>query len=492
MKRTITTTLILFFLSFIFTVKSNAIETVEYIDVTGIGFTINAITATGPQDINVGTTVLDLDYLNSLSLLRYNSTFSRDEQNSFRDFSEYYSYSSNIYNGYFSGNGSADGFYGEIDMTLSNANGTNLRNCYNQYIGTKKFSLGLYELALPNYSSFLTTYGNHFSQNYYNAVRNLYNSSTPNYDNFFETYGTHMIAQAVYGCRLNACFVVASSVQYFDSSIVNEIQTNLNIIYSNFNGGGSLSMGDMNFSLLNKSDSIIGTCVETYGGSASYRYSLSNNQGGSMYQWVSSTDESNSVIIGYRNGLIPLWEILPSEFSSMAEEMERAYEDYQRYESAFYNNFIFRGTTYKENRAYNGPCRTNEYTITDSGRFNQPYDIIGFSDFGINISECIAQGFIKMDITLNFEVAELYDGYQYVFLYQKESSGSDNILLDSKDMDIGGNSVSRDYQSMTLNFYDIELVKIMNNKLFVRYGASGAGNDTWLNKNFKVTVYLSR
>ena len=158
----------------------------------------------------------------------------------------------------------------------------------------------------------------------------------------------------------------------------------------------------------------------------------------------------------------------------------------------FIINFIFRGTTYKENRAYNGPCRTNEYTITDSGRFNQPYDIIGFSDFGINISECIAQGFIKMDITLNFEVAELYDGYQYVFLYQKESSGSDNILLDSKDMDIGGNSVSRDYQSMTLNFYDIELVKIMNNKLFVRYGASGAGNDTWLNKNFKVTVNLSR
>lgn len=504
MRRTLITITFLILLLLTFTVKPKASQTImeyNYTDITGIGFTINVATASEPQDVNMGASILDLDYLNSLSLLRMNSNYSRDEQNTFNNLNDFCNQTKREYSGYFTGAGLVGGFYGEISTGLSGAVGTNMRNCYNQYFGIKKYSSGLYELALPNYSSFLTYYSDHFSLGYYNAIRDLYNSTNRNYDAFFDTYGTHMIAQAVYGCRLSAYFVAVSSERYFDRTTVSELQTNLNAIYSNFTAGGTLRMEDMEYTSLDTNNSIMGSYIMTYGGNSNYGYTLSNGTGGSMFEWYSSTNENNAVIIGYKNGLIPLWEILPYEFSSLAEELERAYEDYIRYYSTdLFNDFSYRGKVYAENTVYNynsydyngnvKPYRSQEYVIKDTGRFNQSFDEVNLNNFGIIVSDCIAQGFTKMYIELQFDVAEKNDGYRYVFLYQKEKKAADNILLFTEQFDY--ENLQTDYINRKIEINSIDLINIIDNKFFIRYGASGTGNDTWYNKNLMIKIKLIR
>lgn len=130
--------------------------------------------------------------------------------------------------------------------------------------------------------------------------------------------------------------------------------------------------------------------------------------------------------------------------------------------------------------------RTGEYKITDSGRFNQDYDTINFTTYGIDISDMIAKGYKTVTIHIKFTAWDVYDGYRYVWIYDGSSSSANSFkgfefLIDDDNT-----------ETFTFDFTDISLSKISSDKVYVRYGADGDYEDTWRNSKLYVWFEFSK
>lgn len=116
--------------------------------------------------------------------------------------------------------------------------------------------------------------------------------------------------------------------------------------------------------------------------------------------------------------------------------------------------------------------RNNQYTITDSGVFNQSYDnVFPFTSEETSIYETAR-------IVIQFTAWEKDDGYQHVMLY--DGSGSGATLLGERQFEHGGSK--KDTNRADYEFvFEISLSNMTNKNLCVRYSASGFGADTWYN-----------
>lgn len=133
--------------------------------------------------------------------------------------------------------------------------------------------------------------------------------------------------------------------------------------------------------------------------------------------------------------------------------------------------------------------RTNPYTITDEGRFTNSYDIINlYSIFGESVSFLKQAGYTKVTITLEFYAYEINDGYQYFWIYDGTSSSSTSLY----ERQFEHTPESQDSNSKRYIFNDIEfdLDDIINNSVYLRYGASGTGDDTWINYGVTVNIKI--
>ena len=144
--------------------------------------------------------------------------------------------------------------------------------------------------------------------------------------------------------------------------------------------------------------------------------------------------------------------------------------------------------------------RTSEATITDSGRVNQKMDTV-YLDYDY---EALASlGYIYLDITVSFEAREVYDGYQYLFLYNTKDCQSSAESLAENFVPAAGDSINQgmlikeqfeigpgyrktdwEYRS----FHYVIQTNYMKDDLYLRYGANGILEDTWVNRNVKVVV----
>ena len=155
--------------------------------------------------------------------------------------------------------------------------------------------------------------------------------------------------------------------------------------------------------------------------------------------------------------------------------------------------------------------RADVATITDSGRSKQKMDI-AFLD-SLNITDLKRAGYTKLHITVSYDVREVNDGSQYVFLYQdkncaqpkdEEGSLADMIWGDSLDGILGNKdpgdptllythkgehgSGKKDSSWATQSFTLSLSIDDIIDHLYIRYGASGKDEDTWECKNIFVTV----
>ena len=127
--------------------------------------------------------------------------------------------------------------------------------------------------------------------------------------------------------------------------------------------------------------------------------------------------------------------------------------------------------------------RNGDYKITDSGRFNQEFDEVAIGmKWGTPGYDALKQIGVKY-LVLQIELTawEVNDGYQYIFIYDGESKKA-NLLSEQK-FEISSSS------EKVLNFtFVIDIEKIKNvDVLYVRYGASGNGSDTWHTNRFRAT-----
>lgn len=129
------------------------------------------------------------------------------------------------------------------------------------------------------------------------------------------------------------------------------------------------------------------------------------------------------------------------------------------------------------------------YTITDSGRFNQDYDIVNFNRyFGLDICTMKQLGYKYIDINLQLSIKEDWDGYQWIFLFSSCLKSNDYLIAENEKMSATSSYIaySFSFEKIDINVFDENL-----NTLYIRYGASGNYEDDWFNKNLKVglTIY---
>ena len=148
----------------------------------------------------------------------------------------------------------------------------------------------------------------------------------------------------------------------------------------------------------------------------------------------------------------------------------------------------------------------SEVTITDSGRQNQPMDVVDFSS-DYNVKDLINSGYKKIVVTLSADVMERDDGYQYIFLYSDTSCASHGInsIMDAFDKYVFSDDDEADPSLLymhkfthggdqknsswgTVNFTVTLDATRLKDDLYIRYGASGKYNDDWCNKNIEVTI----
>ncbi|MDE6598062.1 MAG: hypothetical protein K2K60_05445 [Clostridia bacterium] len=146
-----------------------------------------------------------------------------------------------------------------------------------------------------------------------------------------------------------------------------------------------------------------------------------------------------------------------------------------------------------ENDQYTGTyTRTAEKTITDSGPIRQYCDVFSWLDFP-SWENMAVNGYQYVTVTIRLEMREKDRGYQQVFLYPNTKEIYDSFV-DRIEVQYGGDGVTKDFGEVYFNFKTIPLSNlVVDNKLglVVRYGATGGGEDDWVNRNMSMTVTVS-
>lgn len=131
--------------------------------------------------------------------------------------------------------------------------------------------------------------------------------------------------------------------------------------------------------------------------------------------------------------------------------------------------------------AYNALTRDREteYRITDADQFEQDYyDSFTFDYFSYQDLKNI--GIKTMVINLYLRMWEVDDGYQEIFIYG--DAGANNLLWSDTAIEHGPGKKLTTPGVYIKKMIEIPLEKLKNmNRIYVRYGAHGAGSDTWKN-----------
>ena len=138
--------------------------------------------------------------------------------------------------------------------------------------------------------------------------------------------------------------------------------------------------------------------------------------------------------------------------------------------------------------------RTETKKITDSGRFNQPMDVINFNAFDINLGTKKQEGYKTVSFYIQLNVREIDDGYQYLFLFNSPTKSNDYLLSGLQFEHSPGKKDGNwwvHYES-ELKFENISLDKFSNNEFVIRYGASGDWGDDWENKDLKIKLVMKK
>lgn len=306
--------------------SNTAVPTSETLQ-SGLGMAINVVTAQKLNDFKINNMVFDSEKFQDIAVSRVNlneTTISSYSTTDINDLIMNFSFSTGI-------GTEAKAFLGCLSLGLSGSSNINFEEYSYKYFYIFESEVLRYRLTVNNYDQ-LDTFANCYSDKYLSDLAKLANN-TMSYEEFFTDYGTHIIVSAYYGGVVNAYYSIASDKVVMNADLSLGIQEKIGAKFSNNTSAEVLtylnSQNDMSYTL---NDIETEFNVKAYGGSAFSGSSMSNFDSG-YKDWADSfNDSSNATVLGYGDGLTPLWELLPTEYQSLREEMEVAFNNY--YDSA--------------------------------------------------------------------------------------------------------------------------------------------------------------
>ncbi len=157
--------------------------------------------------------------------------------------------------------------------------------------------------------------------------------------------------------------------------------------------------------------------------------------------------------------------------------------------SAAENNIVAYSNDVYEDIYY----RSGQYEIDDSGPINQSCDVFLWNHMP-DYSYFVANGYQKVTVTIKMAMKEKNKGYQQVFLYPRKDTAYGEYVQ-KIEVEYGGSKLNDHYSDVYFYFKSLPLSEFVTNDslgLVIRYGATGAGEDTWFNKELTVTVTVSK
>ncbi len=305
--------------------SNTAVPTSETLQ-SGLGMAINVVTAQKLNDFKINNMVFDSEKFQDIAVSRVNlseTTISSYSTTDINDLIMNFSFSTGI-------GTEAKAFLGCLSLGLSGSSNINFEEYSYKYFYIFESEVLRYRLAVNNYDQ-LDTFANCYSDKYLSDLAKLANN-TMSYEEFFTDYGTHIIVSAYYGGVLNAYYSIASDKVVMNADLSLGIQEKIGAKFSNNTSADVLaylnSKNSMSYTL---NDIKTQFNVKAYGGGVFPGSSMSNFDSG-YRDWATSFKDSDATVLGYGDGLTPLWELLPTEYQSLREEMEVAFNNY--YDSA--------------------------------------------------------------------------------------------------------------------------------------------------------------
>lgn len=489
---------LIIFISIIFSVLGiNSLKvcavTDPYNERTGLGYTINSVTNRylDVTEIRDGSPIFNETWLSS-----YLANIQPNIVNS----SEFYSLSgstfSDITSKMYSKLGINSSIGGSYDLFTANAqfgyevsSSMDYSSKASQYFYTINSSIIRHTYAMPNYSSDLSVYRANLHTNYLNALDDLFNNRiTPKL--FFDCYGTHLIAKGIYGGKLELYYSAASNSFDVGESLSETITSALDSGIRDKLGTSQ----NISFSLSSVIGHSLGSTSELFNGKAfgGVFEGISLNSLDSGYtNWTRSVVDDPALIGTSSDGLIPLWNLLPTRYNttSYKDQMIQMFNNYAlEYKTQISNDYDPINVSFPNVYNFDAKLvRSSTYRIDDSGRFNHnKYDSINldsFTKYGYSLLK--AKGYNYIDVNITMSMREINDGYQYVGLYSSTIKSDDYKIMPDIEYDYGYGDT---FKSVNFSFKSVPIESFNNHLLVIRYGASGWWADDWENKNVKVNL----
>lgn len=504
MKKTFILTISLFatlFILFCNSITVSASENSINYNKIGMGYTINSVNTEyiDSSEIKTGSPIFNTEWLNNIlnSLepeLIYNSDSLSYSSHSFDEITTRLStslqYSDSV-------KGAYDIFTLNAQLGYLGSTSSQIKTAKDQYYYTFISKVDRYSYSLPNFASDLSAYKNNLNNNYLTALDNLFTTNTQNCaNNFFDVYGTHLIAKGIYGGKLETYYSAFLQNSSFTTSIKNSINSGLTATISSIVSAGNFQ----NFSLsaiINDNNIVQNDFfrAKAYGGIpfvASSFTALNNN-----YQsWIAAIDNYPSLTRTSSDGLIPLWNLLPSKYDSSfyRDKMKGWFEQYAKeYNYSVYRQYLpntYLATDYKL-------VRSQVYRIDDSGRFvHNKHDIINLNTFSkLSYLDLASVGYSSIDVYIQITMKEIYKGYPYICIYNNVCENMTDAQKDSHKVcpDIKYTGDISSAVTLFFSFTNIPIAKFNEtNQIVLRYGASGSGEDDWENWNLYVKLVYKK
>ncbi len=387
----------------------------------GLGYGINVLTATSYNSFNLGYSILDSDWLAAAEANRVNvltdDTYTRGSVQAY-DFLPDFSFECD-------GGAGISSFIAMAELTFKASTNFNFEGYSYKSYNTFTHKIRKYRAAIKDFED-KTIYENAFSQNFLNDIAAVSNG-TMTVDTLFTRYGTHLVGSAVYGGRLDASYTVASNEVAFRTDVQNVIKSTVSFLDVNTLSTAYIS-GAINAKLsttYTASDFSSCFAVNKCGG-----YSFVSNTPAAFQngyaKWVDSFNgtDANVVVMDFENGLLPIWEILPDSYSSVAEKIKNRYiEKYQINRNAFTNKFkvgdyvYFAGGVGDSNNPYKISTKTHLRNIERD--YKASYVLI--NDVDLDGSTWSPIGGCYLEYYFNGS----FDGKGYSILNLKSPSNSD-------------------------------------------------------------------
>lgn len=461
-----------------------------------LGYAVNVVNYQNAYGYNMGAPILEEDFLRTLVATSNNNMVQNETTYKATSFSEINKKKSNDIKGAIGADITYDIYTGSTNYTFQNLLSTEYKTCESQYYGMYTFEKVIKSLAIPNYAAFSQTYERNYSNTFIYRLEELgTNPTLYDFQDFFNEFGTHVIVGAKYGGKLESYYSVISNTMDYTNSVRSEISQQIDLSIANFvNAGESTKLTFANSTSGLATKSSYNSSVSIRGGITRYETSIKNQEGGYINQWKNSISTTTAALIGFtEGGLLPLWRVLPSNFAYLEEPMEEAFISYVN----GYNTNINKNYDYvNENLVLDKvlektTIRSQEIKVTDDGRFTNPYDVWNLkTTYDVYLTTLKEKGIKRIIVQMILNVKEINDGYQYVFLYNKNLNNSSNKLLDSVMFEHGGTEKDTTYSNEIL-FFSVLIDDLLDENIYIFYGASGEKEDDLMNKEVYIRILFT-